>query len=74
MASQERITRAYHSARKISYNDESKFIIFSDVHRGDNSFADDFANNKAYYLLTVMSWGIYLIRRGLSKRLGNKKQ
>ena len=38
------------------------------------SFADDFANNKAYYLLTVMSWGIYLIRRGLSFRLGNKKQ
>ena len=38
------------------------------------SIIDDFDNNKAYYLLTVMSWGIYLIRRGLSKRLGNKKQ
>ena len=38
------------------------------------SFVDDFANNKAYYLLTVMSWGIYLIRRGLGNRLGNKKQ
>jgi tetrahydromethanopterin S-methyltransferase subunit C len=38
------------------------------------SVVDDFANNKAYYLLTVMSWGIYLIRRGLSYRLGNKKQ
>ena len=38
------------------------------------SIIDDFENNKAYYLLTVMSWGIYLIRRGLSKRLGNKKQ
>jgi hypothetical protein len=38
------------------------------------SLIDDFANNKAYYLLTVMSWGIYLIRRGLSKRLENKKQ
>ena len=38
------------------------------------SFVDDFANNKAYYLLTVMSWGIYLIRRGLSNRLGNKKK
>ena len=37
------------------------------------SVIDDFDNNKAYYLLTVMSWGIYLIRRGLSKRLGNKK-
>tara|TARA_B110001452_G_scaffold124926_1_gene103623 strand:- start:972 stop:1175 length:204 start_codon:yes stop_codon:yes gene_type:complete len=38
------------------------------------SIINDFDNNKAYYLLTVMSWGIYLIRRGLSKRLGNKKQ
>jgi hypothetical protein len=38
------------------------------------SFVDDFDNNKAYYLLSLMSWGIYLIRRGLSKRLGNKKQ
>ena len=38
------------------------------------SIIDDFENNKAYYLLTVMSWGIYLIRRGLSNRLGNKKQ
>lgn len=37
------------------------------------SVIDDFDNNKAYYLLTVMSWGIYLVRRGLSKRLGNKK-
>ena len=38
------------------------------------SIIDDFDNNKAYYLLTLMSWGIYLIRRGLSKRLANKKQ
>ncbi|MDB9990512.1 hypothetical protein OAD79_03605 [Flavobacteriales bacterium] len=37
------------------------------------SIIDNFDNNKPYYLLTVMSWGIYLIRRGLSKRLGNKK-
>ena len=38
------------------------------------SFVDDFENNKAYYLLSLMSWGIYLIRKGLSKRLVNKKQ
>ena len=37
------------------------------------SIIDNFDNNKPYYLLTVMSWGIYLIRKGLSKRLGNKK-
>jgi len=49
MSSQKRITRAYQTARRISYNDDSKFIIFSDVHRGDNSFADDFANNRNTY-------------------------
>ena len=49
MSSGKRITRAYQTARRISYNDNSKFIIFSDVHRGDNSFADDFAKNKNTY-------------------------
>lgn len=49
MSSYKRISRAYHTARRISFNDTSKFIIFSDVHRGDNSFADDFANNRNVY-------------------------
>ena len=44
-----RLTNAYQTARRISFNDESKFIIFSDVHRGDNSLADDFANNRNSY-------------------------
>jgi len=50
MSSQTRITRAYDTARRISFNNESKFIIFSDVHRGDNSFADDFASNRNTYV------------------------
>lgn len=49
MSSQKRITRAYETAKKIPFNDSSKFIIFSDVHRGDNSLADDFANNGNTY-------------------------
>jgi len=49
MSSQDRITKAYKTARRICFNDTSKFIIFSDIHRGDNSFADDFANNKNTY-------------------------
>lgn len=49
MSSQKRISRAYDTARRISFNDASKFIIFSDCHRGDNSFADDFANNRNVY-------------------------
>jgi len=49
MSSQKRISRTYKTARKIYFNDTSKFIIFSDCHRGDNSFADDFANNRNIY-------------------------
>jgi len=49
MSSQTRISNAYIEARRIPFNDTSKFIIFSDVHRGDNSFADDFANNRNIY-------------------------
>lgn len=44
-----RINNAYKSARRIPFNEDSKFIIFSDCHRGDNSFADDFANNRNTY-------------------------
>ncbi len=49
MSSHSRITNAYKKAKRISFNDDSKFIIFSDVHRGDNSLADDFANNRNTY-------------------------
>ena len=33
------------------------------------SIIDNFKDVKVYYLLSIMAWGIYLIRRGLSKRL-----
>lgn len=49
MSSRKRITNAYEKAPRIGFNDDSKFIIFSDCHRGDNSFADDFANNRNIY-------------------------
>jgi predicted phosphodiesterase len=49
MSSRHRISRAYKTAPRISFNDDSKFILFSDCHRGDNSFADDFANNRNVY-------------------------
>ena len=49
MTSRRRFSRAYRSARRVAFDDSSKFIIFSDCHRGDNSFADDFANNRNTY-------------------------
>lgn len=49
MSSKFRLTRAYEQAKIITFDDTSKFILFSDCHRGDNSFADDFANNRNIY-------------------------
>ena len=49
MSSKTRFNRAYKNAPRVPFNDLSKFILFSDCHRGDNSFADDFANNRNIY-------------------------
>ncbi|MEO9892139.1 metallophosphoesterase [Aurantibacter sp.] len=49
MSSNSRLTRAYNNAKTIPFDDNSKFILFSDCHRGDNSFADEFANNRNIY-------------------------
>ncbi|MFV0539676.1 MAG: serine/threonine protein phosphatase [Aestuariibaculum sp.] len=49
MSSKTRLDRAYKNAKRIAFNNNSKFILFSDCHRGDNSFADDFANNRNIY-------------------------
>ena len=48
-SSKKRFDSAYQNAKVINFNNDSKFILFSDCHRGDNSFADDFANNRNIY-------------------------
>lgn len=54
MKTMERLTQAYEQAHRITFNDESKFILFSDVHRGDNSLSDEFSHNQNifYYALS----------------------
>lgn len=49
MNAQKRLDRAYREALRIPFNNNSKIVLFSDCHRGDNSFADDFANNRNIY-------------------------
>lgn len=49
MSSQDRLTRAYKNAPRIPFDHNSKIVLLSDCHRGDNSFADDFANNRNIY-------------------------
>lgn len=48
-SSKKRLDDAYKNAKRIPFTNQSKFILFSDCHRGDNSFADDFANNRNIY-------------------------
>lgn len=49
MSYNKRLSRAYREAKRVVFDDTSKFVLFSDCHRGDNSFADDFANNRNIY-------------------------
>ena len=49
MSSKKRLDYAYANAKVVPFDDSSKFIFFSDCHRGDNSFADDFASNRNIY-------------------------
>ncbi|SHJ29797.1 Calcineurin-like phosphoesterase superfamily domain-containing protein [Arenibacter nanhaiticus] len=49
MTSYTRLTRAYKNAKVVAFDDTSKIILFSDCHRGDNSFSDEFANNRNIY-------------------------
>jgi len=48
-SAKKRLDKAYKDAKRIPFDETSKFILFSDCHRGDNSFADDFANNRNIY-------------------------
>ncbi len=49
MSSNSRLSRAYKNAHRIAFDNGSKYILFSDCHRGDNSFSDEFANNRNIY-------------------------
>jgi len=45
----ERLSGALSSARELPLDDTSRFIFFSDCHRGDNGWADDFAHNESLF-------------------------
>ncbi len=46
MSTSRRLSQVFKSSKEIPFDDSSKFIFFSDCHRGDNSWADDFAHNQ----------------------------
>ena len=49
MRTDERLMRAYKTAKEIPFDDSSRLVFLSDVHRGDNSVSDEFAHNQNIY-------------------------
>lgn len=49
MSVMSRIDRVYESALRIPFNDRSRIVLMSDIHRGDSSWADGFARNETLY-------------------------
>lgn len=43
------LNKAFSHAERVVLQKDSKLIFFSDVHKGDNSYADDFAQNMRIY-------------------------
>jgi hypothetical protein len=53
MRTDRRLMKAYKNARVETFDDTSRFIIFSDCHRGDNSLSDEFSRNQNIYLFAM---------------------
>ncbi|RPD94586.1 serine/threonine protein phosphatase [Aureibaculum marinum] len=43
------LDNAFNKAKSLTINKDSKIIFFSDLHKGDNSYADDFLHNTTIY-------------------------
>jgi len=43
------LDKAYKTAKKVKLDKDAKVIFFSDLHKGDNSYADDFRHNIKVY-------------------------
>ncbi len=50
------LDRAFLNAKLLSINKDSKIILFSDLHKGDNSYADDFAHNMEIYTYAIRKY------------------
>ncbi len=49
MNTRQRLDRAYRQAKRLTFTNADKLVFFSDCHRGDKSYADDFAKNENIY-------------------------
>jgi len=57
-----RMTQALQAAKSILFDDRSRLVFFSDLHRGDNSRADAFAQNETLFIQALRHY----YRRGFT--------
>ena len=50
MFTDKKLTHAYKNAKTEYFDNQSKYILFSDCHRGDDSISDQFVRNQYLYL------------------------
>ncbi len=61
------LDKAFKTAKKVTLDKDAKIIFFSDLHKGDNSYADDFRHNIKVYthaLHTYFNEGFTYIELG----------
>lgn len=56
MFTDRRLTEAYKHARIEEFDDNSKYVFMSDVHRGDGSLSDEFTRNRDIYLYALQHY------------------
>lgn len=53
MRTDQRLTKAYQNAKVECFDENSKYVIFSDCHRGNGSHSDEFLKNSNNYLFAL---------------------
>lgn len=48
-----RVSQILKSAKQLSFDDSSRIVLFSDCHRGDGSWSDEFSNNQNLYFAAL---------------------
>lgn len=53
MNTDKKLTQAYQKSKLEYFDENSKYIFFSDIHRGDDSVSDEFTRNQNIYLYAL---------------------
>ena len=56
MGNHRRLTKLFNNAERIKFSNANKFVFFSDVHRGNNSWADEFAISETIYSYAIQHY------------------